>query len=247
MLHYKNNILSAEAFEIDSPDFILTLQTDTPECIYFGALTLTNKIIKTIQFVKFNNLFKARLSLVEEDLQYLSGSTFKLILSSSSFTKDSNLISFNFNVNKIKLTIKQEVSKDVLELKQSLSTLQTRIDTLSLGKLVPNVSITNKDFIQPGMTLVAVDKGNFTAAYPFADIIKIVNGQQAIDGVVEIDASMIKYNKERTIEEQFEAITNAIKSINSTLKTVIEEHKVLSEKVADLSIKLETHLDSGVI
>ena len=247
MLKFKNNLLSAETFCIDSPDYILRLTTDTPECNYFGVLTLTNKVVKTLQFVKFNNEFKARLSLNSEDLNFLQGSTFKLISVSSDFSKESNLLTLNFDVNKIKLTIKQYCSIEILELKKQISTLTTKLEALSLGKLVPNVNIVNKDYIQPGMILVAVDNGNFMAAYPFADIVTNVNGQQAVDGVVEIEASMIKYNTERTIEEQLKIIAKAVQTQNSTIKTIAGELGTLSKKVADLEIKLATHLDSGIV
>jgi hypothetical protein len=247
MLQFKNNLLSSEPFSIDSPDYIFQLLTDTPECNYFGAITLTNKVVKTLQFIKFNNIFKARLSLTLEDLNYLQGATFKLISVSSSFTKESNLLTLSFDINKIKLTIKQESSKEMLELKKQISALTTKLEALSLGKLVPNVNIINKDYIQPGMILVAIDNGNFMAAYPFADIVTNVNGQQAVDGVVEINASMIKYNTERTIEEQLKVIAKAIQTQNSTIKTIAGELGALSERVATLSMQLATHLDSGVV
>lgn len=247
MLKFKNNLLSAETFCIDSPDFIFHLTTDTPDCNYFGVITLTNKVVKTLQFIKFNNEFKARLSLTTEDLNYLQGSTFKLISVSSEFSKESNLLSLNFDINKINLTIKKESSKEILELKKQISILTTKLEALSLGKLVPNVNIVNKNYIQPGMILVAIDNGNFMAAYPFADIVTNVNGQQAVDGVVEIKASMIKYNTERTIEEQLKVIAKAVQTQNSTIKTIAGELGTLSKKVADLDIKLATHLDSGIV
>ena len=247
MLKFKHNLLSAEPFSIDSPDYIFQLTTDTPDCNYFGVITLTNKVVKTLQFIKFNSIFKARLLLDTEDLNYLRGATLKLISVSAEFSKESNLIALNFDINKIKLTIKQETSKEILELKKQIASLTTKLEALTLSKLVPNVNVINKDFIKPGMILVAVDNGNFMAAYPFADIVTKVNGQQAVDGVVEIDASMIKYNTERTIKDQLIVISKAIKAQNDTIKTLAGQIDSLNTKVATLSVQLATHLDSGIV
>ena len=247
MLKFKNNILSAEAHTIESPDYILNLQTDIPDCNYFGLLTLSNKVTKTLQFTKVNNIFKARLNLAEEDLNFLNNSSFKLVSISADFTKESNIVNLTFDINKIKLFVNQKTSKEIAEFRLQLEKLQEKLEALSLGKLVPNVNIANKDYIKPGMTLVALDNGNFMAAYPFADIIKVVNGQQAVDGVVEIDASMIKYNTGRTVEDQLKVLAEAITNVNSTIRTLTGEVKALSERLATLSMKVETHLDNGII
>ena len=247
MLHYVQNILSKESFTIESHDFIFKLQSDTPGCNYFGLITLANKVVKTLQFVEFPNFYKARLHLTEDDLLYLQSATFKLLIVSSSFTKESNQIPLVFDINKIKLNIKQEVSKDLIEIQKQISNIKDRVEALALGKVIPNINIVNKDYIKPGMVLIAIDEGNFMAAYPFADVITKINGEQAVDGVVEITASMIKYNTERTIVEQFKVIAEAIQAENNALKTLTEQVNSISKRVADLNIKLATHLDSGIV
>jgi hypothetical protein len=247
MLHYKNNILSTESFVIDSHDSIITLTTDIPDCNYFGALILSNKVIKTLQFTKVNNTFKARLVVNKEELNFLDGVLFKLISVSTAFSKESNLVKFNFNKEKIALTVKQTISKEILEVQKRLTELNDRVNTLALNKIVPNVNIINKNLIKPGMMLVAVDEGNFMAAYPFADIVTNVNGQQAVDGLVEIDASMIKYNQERTIKKQLEVLNAAFKAQLTAISTIQNELNKIKNDVGNLTIKVETHLDNGII
>lgn len=247
MLTLKDNLLSVNDISIDSADFVIQLQTDLTECTYFGLLTLNNSLVKTYQFVKINNIFKARIILTEEDLPYLQDSNFKVLSVSSNFTKESNLVYLNFDISKIKFTIKQSVSKEVSEMRIDLAKVKSKLESLALGKIVPNVNIVNKDYIKPGMVLVAIDNGNFMAAYPFINIITEVNGQQAIDGVVDITSSMIKYNTERTVEEQLKVLGDAVVAQNNSIKTLAAELKVLSERLATLSMKVETHLDSGII
>lgn len=248
MLTLKENKLTIQKdILIDSHDYTLILNADKTNCNYFGLITLSDKSIKTIQFTRIDTCLKARLVLSKEDLPLLDNSTFKLISASANLTQESNSIPISFDKDKINLTIKHQTSKEISELKRSVVALQDKIDALVLGKPITNVNIANKDYIQPGMTLIAIDNQTFIAAYPFVDIVKQVNGQTAVDGVVEIDASMIKYNTERTIEEQIKVIGKAIQTQNQTLKTISSELNVLSKKLADLTVKVETHLDNGII
>lgn len=248
MLLLKENKLTIEnPLVIDSHDCTLTLTPDNLDCNYFGLITFWDKTIKTIQFIKIDTCFKARLVLSKEEFNSLDNSKIKIISISTDFSQESNSIPITFNKEKIGLTIKQQVSKDIAELKKDIVSLQSKLESLSLGKPITNPTIVNKDYIKPGMTLVAIDSETFIAAFPFMDVIKKVNGQAAVDGVVEIDASMIKYNTERTIEDQMKIIGEAIKVQNKSLKTISSELNVLSKKLAELSVKVETHLDNGII
>ena len=242
-----NNLTTSESIIIDSHDTILTLQADKLGCTYFGLITLTNKVVKTIQFVNTNTYFKARLLLTKEELQFLDNATLKILSVSLEMTQESNELHLTFNKEKILLTIKQQTSDEIAELKRTIVSLQEKLDALSLGKPLTSLNIKNKDYIQPGMTLIARDNNTFIAAYPFVDIITNINGQVAVDGIVNIDASMIKYTTERTIEEQLKIIGEAIKVQNQTIKVLSTELNMLSKKLADLTVKVETHLDNGII
>lgn len=247
MLTLNNNTLHTEGFIISTHDFTFTLKADI-DCQYFGILTLTNNTTKVIQFVKFPSLYKARLLIATEDLDYLKGSTLKILSTQNTFSKESNHINLEFDIDKIKLTIKQSISKDILALTKIVNQLNQRVDSITLGKLIPNVNIVNKDFIKEGMVLVALDdKGNFTAAYPFANVITEVNEQKAVDGVVIIDASMIKYSDERTIKQQLQIVTEALSKSLQVNKALSEELTNVKKDLGALTMAVNKHLDSGIV
>ena len=247
MLTLKNNILNTKDFIIDSHDTTLLLKTDV-DCQYFGIITLANNTTKVIQFIKFPSLYKARLVITNEDLHYLEGSYLRILSTDASFNKESNNIKLIFDIDKIKLTIKQSTSKDILALTKTVNELSQRLDTITLGKVIPNINILNQNYIKKGMVIVAADnKGNFTAAYPFANIITEINNQKAVDGVVIIDASMIEYNKERTIAEQLDAIGEAFSKLLTLTKTNSEELLNIKKDLANLTMLVNKHLDSGVV
>ena len=248
MLTLKENKLSAvENFTITKHDYTITLTPDNLDCHYFGLITLGDKTTLTIQFKKVDSCFKARLVLTKETLEVLDNSCLKIISISSNFERESNSIPLYFDRENISLTVKRSASTELSELKRQILSLESKIDALSLGKPVTNIDIQNKECIKPGMTLVAIDNQTFVAAYPFVDIVKEVNGQVAVDGVVNIDSSMVKYNTERTVEDQMKIIGEAIKAQHNSLQIISSELTALSKKIADLTVKIETHLDNGII
>ena len=246
MLTLKNNKLTNTPFIIDSNEFIFSLSTDI-DCEFFGLITLNNNVIKTVQFSKYDSLYKARLLITKEDIDNLVGSTLHIVSMSSNFTQESNKINLLFNNLVINNKVKESTSLELFELKKQITTLTQKLNSMASGKIITNINISNKDYIQPGMVLVALDSKNFIAAYPFADTIKEVNGQKAIDGVVNLKASMIKYTTERTIAEQLEVLTTALLKEHKAIESISEEVKILSQKLADLSFKFEKHLDSGIV
>ena len=246
MLQLKNNLLQSDSLTIESSDYSFELQSDI-DCLFFGVITLNNGAIKTIQFSKISNIYKARLIITKDILPFLKDSTFKLSCISSSFNKYTNEIPLDFNESKINLDIKVRASKDLEELEKKVYILEQRLSSLTKTGVVPNINIQNKEMIKPGMTLVSLDEqGNFAAAYPFVDIISEVNGQRAIDGVVIIDASMIKYNTDRTIADQFNKVAEAIKKTNEAIQLLSSDLKVINTKIRDLRFDLDTHLDNGI-
>jgi hypothetical protein len=247
MLTLKNNILNTKGFLIDSHDTTLIMKADV-DCQYFGIITLTNNTTKVIQFIKFPSVYKARLIIYNEDLPYLEGAHLKILSTDASFSKESNIINLTFDIDKIKLTVKQSVSNDILSLTKELNELKQRLDVITLGKIIPNINILNQNYIKKGMVIVAADdKGNFTAAYPFANIITEINNQKAVDGVVILDASMIKYSEERTIQEQLNEIVKAFENIASLSKLNSEQLIKIKNDLANLTILVNTHLDSGIV
>ena len=71
MLKYKDNILTIDS-TITSHDTILKLISDI-DCVIAGLIEFSNKSYKTLNFVKENNYYKARLLITQEDRPYWNG------------------------------------------------------------------------------------------------------------------------------------------------------------------------------
>lgn len=248
MLILKNNMLYADTnLFIQNPDTILELTSDI-DALLFGVLTLADGSVKTLQFVKSNKNMKARLLLSEIDLPLLNNVTIAIHAVSDTGTFTSNPIKIIFDINNLELTISRKTSIELLNTIKELKLLEDKINAIVANNRLLNINISNMDYIQPGMIPVAVDnKGNFVAQYPFANIVTKVNGQTAVDGVVSIDASMIQYNKEAMLDSYIKQLAESVKSVSEFVTTVSQTLMSTIESLQDLKLKVETHLDNGLI
>ena len=248
MLKLKNNILSFEKeIIISDADTIIELDSDI-DTLIFGVFTLADKSIKAIQFSNFNKTKKARLLLAEKELLLLNNVTFALHLVSDTGTFITNSLQVTFDLNKIKIQISRKTSVELLETLKSLKLLEKKIDSIVANNRLLNINVTNLDYIQPGMIPVAIDnKGNFVAQFPFNNIITNVNGQTAVDGVVNIDASMIKYNQDVMLDIYIKQLAESVKAVSEFAKTISQTLFSTVESLQELRLKVETHLDNGLI
>lgn len=249
MLTLNNNQLKTTKTKINSFDTLIYLDADIKENVkYIGVLELGNKTKKVIDFINVGNLFQARLVIALEDLPLLNTSSFLIITANEKLSQQSNLVKFEFDVDAIKQTIKISASNELLEFTVKLNQLEATLSSLVKGKVIKELNIQNKNYIKPGMIPVSIDEqGNCVMMYPFANNIREVNGQKAANGVVEIDATMIKYNLGKTIAQALNDQADALSKIADALKTLSEEQKAMRKRVDELDVKLSTHINDGII
>ena len=248
MLTLKNNSLYTDTnLIINNPDTILELTSDI-DTLLFGVLTLSDGSIKTLQFINSDKIKKTRLFLTEADLPLLHKVNLTIHSVSDTGTSISNQIPVVFDINNISLNVSKNTSQELLTTLKELKLLENKINSIVANNRLLNINISNMDYIQPGMIPVAVDnKGNFVAQYPFANIVTKVNGQTAVDGVVSIDASMIQYNKEAMLDSYIKQLAESVKSVSEFVTTVSQTLMSTIESLQDLKLKVETHLDNGLI
>ena len=246
MLKLQNNSLIAnENYTISSSDTIIELDT-TLSATIFGIFTLTDNSIKIVSFSKIGNYYKTRLLITEEELNILSNVSLQLQLVSETGEYNTNSINVYFDIPKIKLDIKRKSSQDFLALTKEVKSMETKLNSIISKNRMINIDIANLDNIKPGMIPVAIDdKGHFLAQYPFKDVIINVNGQTAVNGVVNVDASMIKYNKDIMLDAYIKQLAETVKALSEYVNTVNQTLFTTVESVKNLRIKLETHLDNG--
>ncbi len=248
MLKYVSNKLTIDN-TIEQADNILYLQTDT-DTNYIGVLTLSNGATKSISFIKENKFYKARLLITEEDVSYINKCTFHLILIDGNTSKTSNTVNINFNVNKVKKTIKLSASHDIKDIKISIAQITKRLE--DIVSKAPSFTVTpitpiNTSYVKPGMIPVAIDEtGRCIFQYPFIDHITEINGQKTTNNAILLTAKDIPI-EQTDVATAIKAHTEAIKELNNLMKTLSSELKSTKNKVADIEKALLQHTDSSII
>jgi hypothetical protein len=248
MLKYKDNILTINS-TITSHDTVLKLVSDI-DCVIAGLIEFSNKSYKTLNFIKENDYYKARLIITQEDLPYLDGATFAVAAIDSNTSKASNKVPIKFDVAKIAKTIKVASSNDIKDMQIKLSQLETTIHKISNNNFTfkyTNVPIEGFDYIKPGMIPVSIDnKGNCMFQYPFANIITEINGQKTVNSAIMLVAKDIPI-EQTNVEAAIKAHTEAIKELNNLMKTISSELKSTKNKLASVEQALLQHTDSSIV
>lgn len=250
ILKLTKNHLSALDNKVTSSDSLIKIETDV-DAVLIGVLRFFDGTTKILEFVKEKDeTFKqiARLVIDTEDVKRLDSVTFCIESIDGSFRRTSNQIGVAFDTKLIGTDIKRHINNEYAELLKRIKQVEESIE-FGASKLLTNINITNKDLIKPGMIPVAIDsKGNFVAQYPFSNHVVSVNGITAANGAVIIDSSMIRYKKNgKSIEQTFDDHADAIASLKTLLTKVISNQKEIRQKLDELDIKLETHINSGII
>lgn len=250
MLELKNKTLKSVGEEINSSDYILRLKSDIKTTI-LGLLILPDGTFKTVQFIDKDDesdIKIARIITTDKEFPYINKMKFQLVLINGTLEEKTNIIPLKFNKELIKTDIKKALSNEYKELMTKYIALDDKINAIKLGNFVQKIDVVNKDVIKPGMIPVAVDnEGHFTALYPFANNITNINGQQAANGVVVIDASMIKCSSNKTIEQTFSDTASAIKALNNLVTEVINNQKEIRKKLDDLDVQISQHINNGIV
>ena len=79
MLEYKNKKLTVNNIKIDSSEFILQLISDV-DGVITGKFTFSDGSKKYLNFVKYNDVYKARLLITEDIIDKLNYALFKINL-----------------------------------------------------------------------------------------------------------------------------------------------------------------------
>lgn len=249
MLKFKTpSSLLYDGTVIKEADSLITLDSNV-DANYIGSLQLTNKVTKILHFVKQGKNYKARLMLREEDINFLKGATFKLKVFNSNFTVDTLPIEFNYNIEEINLTVKKFISRDFQDIMVNMLQLENKINDIIDRGMLKGIKILNPELTQKGMVPVAIDdKGNYIPQYPFANIIKEINGLQAVNEKLLITAADINLKeKELTIQETLTELSNAIKQQAKLIKNIAKLTNQLSNELKETKLKLAEHLNSGII
>ena len=250
MFKYLNNVLTYTEEPIVSKETVITLITDlTKDVDIFGELSFENgtSIIMAFFYDK-NNVFKSKLNLANQSKQFLPSSKFKLIIFDTGNHKTSNYVQLKFDLEKLTFNSNKTSSEEIKDLYLKVAALESKLNHLVDGHIIDSLPINNKEYIKAGMMLQAIDdNGNFIATYPFADVVKDVNGVKAVNSSIILDASMIQYNQNKTIFSVISEVIEALQAVNLTLKSHSSALKQLQEDINGVKLQLEKHLNDGIV
>lgn len=247
MLKYKDSILTLENQEtITDAKFTLAVECDQDVgisvIIDLGEASICESAMQS------NGIYYATFALPYDLIDLCSKAKAYLVVYNTSYNAHTNVVELSFDTDKIKKNAKKAYYTEVNELKMKIAQLQSELNDAVQGKIIQNIKIPNLDYVKKGMVLTSIDDcGTFVAMYPFANTVTKVNGVEAVNGGVDIDASLIEYKKGITIEEYLTMLAASVTSVNDYVKTIGESLKRVSDKLDELTVEFTRHVSSGII
>lgn len=229
---------------IDKAD--MTLDLEAPDdSTYFGVIKLGESVKKPVQFIKVLDRFKGRLIFDHEELKLLpEDPEFYLEVISTTFSKRSNSVRLKIDKKKMGLTAKKNLSEQCLSCMKEMQEINKRMENVIEGNVLKGLTIANRSMIRPGMVPVAIDsKGNFVATWPFADLVREVNGVRAFNETVTITPKEIPF-KEGTLQEYLVDVAKTVKEVSTFVGTIAEDVSALNKKLNDIILDVATLMDN---
>ena len=246
MLLYNNNL--SGNITLSATHNTIKLKTDT-QVNYLGVLQLKDGIVKTVQFVNYNDMYIAKLNFYEEDIVHLDKELdFHLVLIEPTGTKQSNKLKVKLDINKIRLNIKSKSSHAISDLYTQINQLDRLVNGLLKPTVISGINILEGNYVQPGMVPMTIDtKGSCMFQFPFTDVIKEINSLKTSDGKITLHAENIPVTSETSVAKALTDHTTALKSLNSSIQTMSKTFETLSLKVAEIEKKLLEHIDASIV
>jgi hypothetical protein len=246
MLKIKDNVLFYDNEVIKTSDVIFKLKTDK-EANYLGHITLNNGIKLTFPFVNEGLIYKGKFTISKDILPFLKGSFLSLTMMDLTFKKNTNQVEIVFDTVSINLNIKKEVGEEFKLLSIKVAELESQLLKLSNKGILKNAPVINKDDIKEGMVPVATSTGEFTAAYPFADIVKNINGVGAINEAILLTLAEIPYEPNgRSTKEVVQLILEIVKGQAEVIQTILKTQEKIIQDIKDIKLDFAEHKNTAL-
>lgn len=247
MLHFKyQKGLTYDNTVIKSASATIKLYSDIPAS-FIGNLVLTNGLVFSKPFEKEGEVYKLKLGLTKDVLPFIKGSRLYLTITDSNFSASSNMVELVFDLELIALSIKGEVGNEIKELYTRLMKIESEIGHLVKSGALKNIGTLNQKDIKAGMVPVATSTGDFVAAFPFADVVKQINGINAVNESIALYLKNIPYDESgksalEVIQLLLEVVKNQSLAIQSILKT---QEKIVNE-LEQLQLDYAAHKNTAL-
>lgn len=239
-LIYDNTIVKSSTQSIKlvsdvKADFILNLK-------------LNNGLVYSKPFEREGEVYKTKLTLTKDILPFLKGSKAYLTVIDTNFSQSTNLVELVFDTDLINISLKHEVGNEIKDLYTRLLKIESEISHLVKSGALKNIGVVNPKEVKLGMVPVATSTGEFVAAFPFADIVKQINGITAVNESIALYLKNIPYDESgksafEVIQLLLEVVKNQSLAIQSILKT---QEKIINE-LEQLQLDYAAHKNTALI
>jgi hypothetical protein len=247
MLFYKlKEGLTSNQSVIDNPSVVLKLQSEV-KANYTAIIVLNNGSKVAYPFIQEGEMYKAKFNITKETIPYLKGAKLYLYVTDAGLEKNSNEVELFFDQEKIQSSVRQVVGEEILALTQRMSRLESELISLSKKGILKNAPVINKSDIKPGMIPVATATGEFTAAYPFADVVKEVNGIKAINERLLLTIKDIPYEENgKSSKEIVQLLLSVVKAQAEVLQDVLKTQNKIIEDIEKLRLEFAEHKSTAL-
>ena len=222
-------------------DIIFKVQSEI-DVVLTGVLTLTNGIKITIPLQKEGALYKGKFTISKDIIAFLNHPKFSIYKTDLNHTSVTNSVTLVFDIQKITLDIKKEVGEEVKHLFIRLAELESQLSSLTNKGILKNAPVINKHEIKPGMIPVATATGEFTAAYPFADIVKKINGVSAVDEKILLTLAEVPYEANgKSAKEMVQLLLEIAKGQAEAIQLILQTQDKLIQDIKELKLDYAEH------
>jgi hypothetical protein len=231
---------------IKSSNTTLKLQSDI-KAEFIGNLILTNGLVYTKPFEREGEIYKAKLNISKDILPFLKGSRFYLTIIDSTFSQSTNVVELVFDLELITLSIKREVGDEIKELYTRLIKIESEIGHLIGTGALKNIAPLNQKDIKVGMVPVATSTGDFVAAFPFADIVKQINGITAVNESIALYLKNIPYDESgRSSLEVIQLLLEVVKNQSLAIQSILKTQEKIINELKQLELDYAAHKNTAL-
>jgi len=231
---------------IDNASVVLKLITPV-KASYTAILVLNNGSKVSYPFLLEGELYKCKFDITNETVGFLNNAKLYLHVVDAGLEKNTNEVVLKINVDKIKQSIKKVIGEELIGMMQRLSKLENDLISLSKKGILKNAPVINKADIKPGMIPVATATGEFTAAYPFAEVVKEVNGVKAVNEKLLLTLKDIPFEENgKSTKEVVTILSQLVKAQAEVIQELLHTQMKVINNLEKLRLEFAEHKNTAL-
>jgi hypothetical protein len=242
----KDFVLTSAEETIKSSTSFLRLRSEF-EGAFFAVVILNNQRMITVPLDKEGEIYKGKLFVTKPLLPFLPGAKVKVNFVNEQFSKESTSVDLIFDMEKVQLDIKKDSDKDIRDLLEKVLKLESELKTYVKKGVLKDTTVINKEEIKEGMIPVALKSGEFAAAYPFDNVVKVINGVEAKNEAIILSLQDIPFEESgKNSKEVVQLLLEASRSQSEAIKKLLDLQLKMLNEIEELKLKLAKHINTAL-